>query len=111
MVRQTDYIGSWVHRPAPPDLAEGNLNSAQDQPCWDPPELTADMDPTPAPIHRHSDFWQDPRTTELGQHLIDMLAPPRPSDAQTMPSAEPSRPDGSRSDGIDTISQQAKLAE
>jgi hypothetical protein len=30
-----------------------------------------DAYPMPAPIHRHSDFWQDPRTTELGQYVID----------------------------------------
>ena len=40
-----------------------------DQPCWDPVSLSADVDPTPPPIHYHSGFWPDPRVTQLGRYL------------------------------------------
>jgi hypothetical protein len=76
LVRETDYIGSWVFEPITDALSETNLQAAVDQPCWDPPAISADRYPTPAQIHFHSDFWQDPRATELGDHLIRMLTGP-----------------------------------
>ena len=47
-----------------------------------PPAISADAYPTPAPIHRHSDFWQDQRTIELARFLIDLLpaVPPLPAE-------------------------------
>ena len=44
-----------------------------DQPCLDPVVLVQDQNPTPPAIHRHSQWWQDPRTNELGRYLIDQL--------------------------------------
>jgi hypothetical protein len=82
-VRRTDYIGSWVHALEEPNLSPDNVAAAMDQPSWDPPAISADAYPTPAPIHRHSDFWQDQRTIELARFLIDMLpaVPPLPAES------------------------------
>ena len=44
-----------------------------DQPCLDPPVLVQDANPSPPPTHRHSQFWPDPRTTEVGKHLVELL--------------------------------------
>jgi hypothetical protein len=73
LVRETDYIGSWVSKPNDPNPLRASVHDALDLPSWDPPAIAADDYPTPAPIHRHSDFWQDPRTTELSEYLIGML--------------------------------------
>jgi hypothetical protein len=70
LVRRTDYIGSWIFsdpEPGEPDPAQ--IHAGVDQPCWDPVSLSADVDPTPPPIHYHSGFWPDPRVTQLGLHL------------------------------------------
>jgi hypothetical protein len=70
LVRRTDYIGSWIFaNPAPgvPDPVQ--IQPEVDQPCWDPVSISADVDPTPPPIHYHSGFWPDPRVTQLGRHL------------------------------------------
>ena len=70
LVRRTDYIGSWIFAdPAPGDPDPGQIQPGVDQPCWDPVTLSADLDPTPPPIHYHSGFWPDPRVTQLGRHL------------------------------------------
>ena len=71
LVRRSDYIGSWMVQQPPPDIAR--LRDDVDQPCWDPVTLSADVDPTPPQIHRHSGFWQDPRVTQLGHHLGQVL--------------------------------------
>jgi len=71
LVRRSDYIGSWMVRQPGPDTAR--LRDDVDQPCWDPVTLAADADPNPPPIHRHSGFWQDPRVTQLGRHLGQVL--------------------------------------
>lgn len=75
--RPTDYIGSWVfdeptrtYAVEPDGLA---VSANVDEPCWDPVSLAADVDPTPAPIHRHSGFWPDPRVGVLATNLIDVL--------------------------------------
>ena len=70
LVRRTDYIGSWIFAdpvPGVPDPAQ--IQPGVDQPCWDPVSVSADLDPTPPPIHYHSGFWPDPRVTQLGRHL------------------------------------------
>lgn len=70
LVRRTDYIGSWIFAdPAPgvPDPVQ--IQPAIDQPCWDPVSISADVDPTPPPIHYHSGFWPDPRVTQVGRYL------------------------------------------
>ena len=50
-----------------------NLRDHIDQPCLDPPVLVQDANPSPPPTHRHSQFWPDPRTTEVGNHLVELL--------------------------------------
>ncbi len=70
LVRRTDYVGSWIFgNPAPgiPDPVQ--IQPTIDQPCWDPVSLSADVDPTPPPVHYHSGFWPDPRVTQLGRYL------------------------------------------
>jgi hypothetical protein len=70
LVRRTDYIGSWIFTdPEPGEPDPTQIHSGVDQPCWDPVSVSADVDPTPPPIHRHSGFWPDPRVTQLGLHL------------------------------------------
>jgi hypothetical protein len=54
-------------------LTELALRDHIDQPCLDPPVLVQDANPSPPPIHRHSQFWPDPRTTEVGKHLVELL--------------------------------------
>ena len=87
--RPTDYIGSWVfdeptraYTVEPDGLA---VSANVDEPCWDPVSLAADVDPTPAPIHRHSGFWPDPRVGVLATNLIDLL---KASQALTVPGHE-----------------------
>jgi len=96
LVRRSDYIGSWVfHEPSPaPGSDPAQMQSQVDQPCWDPVAVAADLDPTPPPIHFHSGFWQDPRVTQLGEHLGEGLietlaATAEPEDPAT---AEPEDP-------------------
>jgi hypothetical protein len=70
LVRRTDYIGSWIFAdPGPTEPSPTGIHQGVDQPCWDPVSLSADLDPTPPPIHRHSGFWPDPRVTQLGRYL------------------------------------------
>jgi len=76
--RKSDYIGSWIFAEPRPRLSDVDLRDNIDQPCWDPVILVPDANPTPPPTHRHSQWWQDPRTGELGKHLVDLLTPPTP---------------------------------
>ena len=80
--RRSDYIGSWIFAEPPPRLSDADLHHNIDQPCWDPVILVPDANPTPPPTHRHSQWWQDPRTNEVGDHLVRLLG---------------DRPDGSHS--------------
>jgi hypothetical protein len=73
LCRRTDYIGGWVVAEPPFRLTEGDLRASVDQPCWDPVVLVPDANPTPPPVHRHSQWWQDPRTGEVGKFLVDLL--------------------------------------
>jgi ketosteroid isomerase-like protein len=72
--RRSDYYGSWIFAEPEPRLSDEDLASHVDQPCWDPVVLVPDADPTPPPIHRHAAWWPDPRTAELGTHLVTTLA-------------------------------------
>jgi hypothetical protein len=72
--RRSDYIGSWIFTEPRPRLSEADLRDNVDQPCWDPVILVQDANPTPPPTHRHSQWWQDPRTGELGAYLVNLLA-------------------------------------
>ena len=72
--RRSDYYGSWIFREPEPRLSDEDIRNQVDQPCWDPVVLVPDANPTPPPIHRHACWWQDPRTAELGTHLIDLLS-------------------------------------
>jgi hypothetical protein len=83
--RRSDYIGSWVFTEPELRLREADLRDNVDQPCWDPVILVQDANPTPPPTHRHSQWWQDPRTGELGAYLVNLLASqadPRSTPAQ-----------------------------
>jgi hypothetical protein len=35
--------------------------------------LVPDANSTPPPTHRHLQWWQDPRTRELGAYLVGLL--------------------------------------
>ncbi len=72
--RRSDFIGSWIFTEPPPRLSEADLRDSIDQPCWDPVILVQDANATPPPTHRHFQWWQDPRTNELGAHLVRLLA-------------------------------------
>jgi hypothetical protein len=71
--RRSDYIGSFIFAEPQPDLTDAYLQAHVDQPCQDPPVLVQDANPSPPPTHRHSQFWPDPRTTEVGKHLVELL--------------------------------------
>jgi uncharacterized membrane protein len=71
--RRSDYIGSWIFAEPLPRLSDADLHHNIDQPCWDPVILVPDANPTPPPTHRHSQWWQDPRTNEIGDHLVRLL--------------------------------------
>jgi hypothetical protein len=71
--RRSDYIGSFIFAEPRPDLTEAYLRAHIDQPCLDPPVLVQNANPSPPPTHRHSQFWPDPRTTEVGKHLVKLL--------------------------------------
>jgi len=74
LCRRSDYFGSWIFAEPEPRLTSDDLATRVDQPCWDPVVLVPDADPTPPPIHRHAAWWPDPRTAELGAHLVTLLA-------------------------------------
>jgi hypothetical protein len=74
LCRRSDYIGSWIFTEPEPRLSQADLQDNVDQPCWDPVILVQDANPTPPPTHRHSQWWQDPRTNEVGAHLVRLLA-------------------------------------
>jgi hypothetical protein len=76
--RRSDYIGSFIFAEPRPDLTEAYLRAHIDQPCLDPPVLVQNANPSPPPIHRHSQFWPDPRTTEVGKHLVELLSADAP---------------------------------
>lgn len=78
LCRRSDYIGSWIFAEPQPRLSADDLKHQVDQPCWDPVVLVPDANPTPPPTHRHSRWWQDPRTGELGAHLVSLLSRPGP---------------------------------
>jgi hypothetical protein len=98
--RRSDYIGSWVFAEPPPRLDAG-LTGYIDQPCWDPVVLVPDADPVPPPVHRHSAWWPDPRTSELGGYLAGLLAgqvrPAGPAGPRTPPG--PGTPAGAGTPG------------
>ncbi len=71
--RRSDYIGSWIFAEPLPRLGDADLHHNIDQPCWDPVILVPDANPTPPRTHRHSQWWQDPRTNEVGDHLVRLL--------------------------------------
>lgn len=71
--RRSDYIGSWIFGEPESTMTPDYLRDHVDQPCLDPVILVQDKNPTPPAIHRHSQWWQDPRTNELGRYLIVQL--------------------------------------
>ena len=71
--RRSDYIGSFIFAEPEPRLDDAYLRDHIDQPCLDPPVLVPGANPSPPPTHRHSQFWPDPRTTEVGEYLVRLL--------------------------------------
>ena len=71
--RRSDFIGSWIFGEPESRMTLEYLRGQIDQACLDPVVLVQNMNPTPPGIHRHSQWWQDPRTNELGHYLIDQL--------------------------------------
>lgn len=62
--RRTDYLGSWV-------FEVPTLNSqGVDRLMLDPVRPGEDGYPAPAPIHAHSDFWQDPQVASMAATLL-----------------------------------------
>jgi hypothetical protein len=72
--RRSDYIGSFIFAEPLPQLDDAYLRDHVDQPCLDPPVLVQNANLTPPPTHRHSQFWPDPRTTEVGRYLVSLLS-------------------------------------
>ena len=72
--RRSDYIGSFIFAEPLPQLDDVYLRDHIDQPCLDPPVLVPGANPSPPPTHRHSQFWPDPRTTEVGRYLVRLLS-------------------------------------
>jgi hypothetical protein len=62
LVRDTDYIGGWARGPA-----EGG---GVDHQLLDPPVLWEDADPSPPPIHLHSNWFSDPQTRPYARTLL-----------------------------------------
>lgn len=73
LCRRSDYLGSWVFRDPEPRSDRAYLAGHVDQPCWDPVVLVPDANPAPPPTRGHAGFWSDPRTSELGKYLVDLL--------------------------------------
>ncbi len=72
--RRSDYIGSFVFVEPEPSLDDAYLHDKIDQPCQDPVVLVQDANPSPPPTHRHSQWWQDPRTHEIETYLVGLLS-------------------------------------
>lgn len=73
LVRNSDYIGSWVLGPpdpigTPPPVPRVGV---VDQLALDPVAVTADRNPSPPPIHRHSGWWPDPRVGDVSRCLVE----------------------------------------
>ena len=92
LCRRSDYYGSWIFAEPQPRLRDEDLTTHVDQPCWDPVVLVPDADPTPPPIHRHAAWWPDPRTAELGTHLVTLLTR-RPGDQPPAVASVPAQAD------------------
>ena len=80
--RLSDYIGSWIFGEPESNLTREYLATHIDHPSLDPVVLVQDANRTPPAIHRHSQWWQDPRTNELGRYLIDQLVAMPQTDAR-----------------------------
>jgi hypothetical protein len=72
VVRPTDYIGSWIF--SPPKASSQQLHQdAIDVACLDPPSLCPGPGGALAPIHYHSDWWQDVLPRAYANRLIKQL--------------------------------------
>ena len=72
IVRRTDYIGSWIFaQPKAPSQQQNQ--DVIDVACLDPPSLCLGPGRALAPIHYHSDWWQDPLTRINAGQLIQQL--------------------------------------
>jgi hypothetical protein len=72
VVRPTDYIGSWIF--SPPKAPSQQLHhDTIDVACLDPPSLCPGPGGALAPIHYHSDWWQDPLPRIYADLLMKQL--------------------------------------
>jgi len=72
VVRRTDYIGSWIFAP-PKSPGQQLPQDTIDGACLDPPSLRPGPSGTLAPIHYHSDWWQDPFIRCYADRLMKQL--------------------------------------
>jgi hypothetical protein len=72
VVRRTDYIGSWIFSP-PQAPHQQSHSAAIDVACLDPPSLHPGPGGDLAPIHYHSDWWQDPLLPVHAGQLVAQL--------------------------------------
>jgi hypothetical protein len=82
--RRSDYFGSFVFGEPGSQRDEANLRGQVDQECLDPVVLVPDGNPTPPPMHRHAQWWQDPRTVQVGGYLVGLLGSAGRSDSETL---------------------------
>ncbi len=79
MRRPSDYIGSYIF--SEPMNRHAASQYPVDKLVLDPPRIIPAHATTPPPIHRHSDFWPDPRVATLTEELLNKKAffqEPRP---------------------------------
>ncbi|MFN2517428.1 MAG: hypothetical protein ABR604_00075 [Jatrophihabitantaceae bacterium] len=76
LVRRSDYIGGWALT-KPPVMTDPTTR-AVDHEILDPPVLWPDDNPSPPPIHRHSDWFPDPQTSPYAEELAAALPPVPP---------------------------------
>jgi hypothetical protein len=72
VVRRTDYIGSWIFSP-PAATGQPLHQDTIDMACLDPPSLHPGPSGTLAPIHYHSNWWQDPFMHIYAHQLMKQL--------------------------------------
>jgi hypothetical protein len=72
VVRPSDYIGSWIFSP-PQASSQQRYQDAIDVVCLDPPSLCPGPSGGLAPIHYHSDWWQDPLIRVYADQLMKQL--------------------------------------
>jgi hypothetical protein len=71
LIRRSDYIGGWNFNPHFGESAGSSVGV--DREIFDPPVLWNDTDPSPPPIHLHSDWFPDPQTRPFVNAMAERL--------------------------------------